>query len=61
VGGVVAHTCNHSAQEAEARGSKVQGHPGLHNETLSQKKKKKKKKKKNPQILKQLGTGGSRL
>jgi hypothetical protein len=30
---------NHSTQEAEAGGSRVQGQPGLHGKTLSQKKK----------------------
>jgi hypothetical protein len=32
------HACNPSTQEAEARGSTVQGQPGLHSETLPQKK-----------------------
>jgi hypothetical protein len=36
-----AHTCNPSTQKAEAGWLQVQGQPGLHNKTLSQKKKKK--------------------
>jgi hypothetical protein len=39
---VMAHSCNPSTQEAEARGSQVGDQPGLHSETLSQKKKKRK-------------------
>jgi hypothetical protein len=34
--GVVVHDCNHSTWEAEV-GLRVQGQPGLHSETLSQK------------------------
>jgi GH24 family phage-related lysozyme (muramidase) len=34
---VVAHDCNRSTQEAEARGLWVLGQPRLHRETLSQK------------------------
>jgi hypothetical protein len=37
---MVVHTCNPSAQEAEAGGSRVQGQPGLHSETCLKKKKK---------------------
>jgi hypothetical protein len=36
---MVAHNCNPRIQEAEARGSWVQGQPGLHREILSKKKK----------------------
>jgi hypothetical protein len=35
--GVVAHTCNPSMQESEAGELQIQGQPGLHCETLSQK------------------------
>lgn len=34
---IVAHTCSSSAWEADARGSRVQGHPGLFSETMFQK------------------------
>jgi hypothetical protein len=34
---MVVHTFNPSYQEAEARGSQVQGQPELHSKTLSQK------------------------
>jgi hypothetical protein len=37
----VAHTCNPSRQEAEARGSQVLGQPGLHREDCISKKRKK--------------------
>jgi hypothetical protein len=40
----VVHVCNPNTQEAEARGSQVQGQPELLSETLSQKNKTKKKK-----------------
>jgi hypothetical protein len=30
----VLHACNPSTQEAKARGSQVEGQPGLHSETL---------------------------
>jgi hypothetical protein len=36
--GMVVHTCNPSTQEVEVGGLKVQGQPGLHNESLSLKK-----------------------
>jgi hypothetical protein len=36
---MVAHDCNLSPQEAEVGGSSVQGMPGLHSKTQSQKKK----------------------
>jgi hypothetical protein len=35
--GMVVHICNHSTQEAEAGGLKVQGQTGLPSETLFQK------------------------
>jgi hypothetical protein len=35
--GMVAHTCGPSTWEAETKGMLVQGQPGLHSETLSQK------------------------
>jgi hypothetical protein len=34
---MVVHTCNSSTQEAEAGKSQVQGPPGLHSKTLTQK------------------------
>jgi hypothetical protein len=37
--GVVVHIYNPSTQEVKAVGSRVQGHPGPHHETLSQTKK----------------------
>jgi hypothetical protein len=37
---MVVHTCNLSAQEAEAGGSQIWGQPELHSKTLSKKKKK---------------------
>jgi hypothetical protein len=43
---VVAYPYNPSTQEAEAGGSQLEGQPGLHSETLSQKTNKKKNKKK---------------
>jgi hypothetical protein len=39
--GIVVHAYNPSTRETEAGGWKVQGQPGLHNETLSLKKEKK--------------------
>jgi hypothetical protein len=36
---MVVHTCNLSAQEAEAGGSQIWGQPELHSKTLSKKKK----------------------
>jgi hypothetical protein len=36
---MVAHTCNPSTEEAEAKGSQVQSQSGLQRETLSQNKK----------------------
>jgi hypothetical protein len=35
--GMMAHACSPSTQEAKMRGSKVQGQPGVHIETLPQK------------------------
>jgi hypothetical protein len=37
---MVTHTCSPSTQEAETGGQSVQGHPGLHSKTPSQKEKK---------------------
>jgi hypothetical protein len=34
---MVTNACNSSTQEAKAGGLRVQGQPGLHSETLSQK------------------------
>jgi hypothetical protein len=33
---MMVHAYNHSTQKAETGGSRVQGHPGLYNETLTQ-------------------------
>lgn len=41
--GMVAHDSNPSTQDAEARGSQVQGQTGLHSKILSKKEKEKKK------------------
>jgi hypothetical protein len=38
---MMAHACNPSTQETEAGGSSVEGQPGQHKETPSQKEKKK--------------------
>jgi hypothetical protein len=38
--GLMAHTCNSRMWEAKAGGLRVQGHPGLQSNTLSQKKNK---------------------
>jgi hypothetical protein len=37
---MMVHSCNPSTSEAEAEGSRVQGHPELHTETSNQKNKK---------------------
>jgi hypothetical protein len=44
--GLLVYTCNSSTWEAETGGLQIQGQPGLHSESLSQKKKRKEKKKK---------------
>jgi hypothetical protein len=44
--GLLVYTCNSSTWEAETGGLQIQGQPGLHSESLSQKKKKERKEKK---------------
>jgi hypothetical protein len=36
--GVMVHTCNPSTEEVEEEGLRIQGHPGLHVDTLCHKK-----------------------